>query len=91
LQLVAWRLVRHFCSRKFPEFVINQGQQFLRGFGVPLLDAVEDVGDVAHPAELMMWGTDSAALFNVRQAMSFRAADGGAVPGFEVDLAKLFA
>jgi hypothetical protein len=56
---VAWRLVRHFCSRKFPEFVINQGQQFLRGFGVPLLDAVEDVGDVAHGAKFKVRGVEA--------------------------------
>jgi hypothetical protein len=38
----------HFSRGEFAEFIVNQRQQFLSGFGVALLRAVEDAREIAH-------------------------------------------
>jgi len=42
------RFVRHFLSGQATEFFVNERQQFLGGFGIALLNPVEDLRDVAH-------------------------------------------
>ena len=48
LQGIASRLLGHPRGRQSPKFLIDQRQQFLGGFGVALLDALENLGDIAH-------------------------------------------
>jgi hypothetical protein len=48
---MASRLVGHVVRRQSAKFFIDQRQQFLSGFGIALLDALEDLGDIAHMAQ----------------------------------------
>ena len=51
LQGMASRLVGHVVRRQSAKFFIDQRQQFLSGFGIALLDALEDLGDIAHASD----------------------------------------
>jgi hypothetical protein len=48
LKRVTSRLAGHFRHREFAEFFVNEWEQFLRGFGIALLNAIEDARDVVH-------------------------------------------
>ncbi len=45
------RLVRHLVRRQPAQFLIDQREKFGRGFAIAPLDALEDVGDIAHTTE----------------------------------------
>ena len=41
-------LIGHLDRREFAQLLINERKQLFGGFGIALLNAVEDVRDVAH-------------------------------------------
>lgn len=47
LERMTGSLVGHLVRREPPQFVIDQRQQFVRGFGVTVLNGVEDLSCVA--------------------------------------------
>ena len=48
LERVARRFPGHFMRRQFAQLFINQREQFLGRPLIALLDALEDLGDIAH-------------------------------------------
>ena len=52
LQGITSGLLRHVVGGESSKFLIDQRQQFLRGFAIALLDAFENLGDIAHATEL---------------------------------------
>ena len=52
LKGVAGNLVGHSSGCKLAQFLVNQRQKLLSGFGVAFLDAVENDCQIAHPASL---------------------------------------
>jgi hypothetical protein len=51
LKCLAGHFLSHFVRGEAAQFVIDEGQQFLRGPGITLLNAVVDAGDIAHAAD----------------------------------------
>ncbi len=39
--------MRHFRCRQLAQFSIDQGQKFIRGFGIALVDGFQNSGNVA--------------------------------------------
>ena len=59
LESLTGSFAREFRGGQSPQFVINERQEFLSGFGVTLLNAVQDLGYVAYLAMLTRWrGTE---------------------------------
>ena len=52
LQRVAGGFLSHFMRRQFAEFLIDQREELLSRFTTAFLDALEDLGDIAHATEL---------------------------------------
>src|SRR6266699_3264298 len=48
LEGVTWSLPSHFVRGQFPQFLIDQRQQFLRGLLIAARHGFENAGDVAH-------------------------------------------
>ena len=48
LQSLAGRLKRHFVRGEPSEFLVYKGEEFLGGLEIAVLDALEDLSDVAH-------------------------------------------
>jgi len=51
LEGVAGRFLGHLVRCQLAQFLIDQREQFLCGFAIALLDALKDLGDVAHATE----------------------------------------
>src|SRR5688572_6678543 len=49
LKSMAGRFGGHLVRGQASQFIVNNGQQFVRGSGIALLNSGKDVGDVAHP------------------------------------------
>src|SRR2546425_4154178 len=58
LESVAGRLVRHLRRSQFAQLLIDEREQLLGCLGVALLNAVEDLSDVAHAPEWEMGVAD---------------------------------
>src|SRR6266700_2063239 len=50
LEGITGSLVRHLVRGQFAQLLIDEGEQLTCGLGIALLNAVEDLGDVAHMA-----------------------------------------
>lgn len=53
LESLTRRFPRHLGRGECAQFLVNQRQQFLSGFGIALLNAVEDAGEVAHAPSIL--------------------------------------
>src|SRR5262245_27633556 len=48
LKSLPGRFVGHFVRGEFAEFFVNQRKELIGGFGVTLMDGIQDLGDFAH-------------------------------------------
>ena len=48
LQCMPGRLLDHFAGSQSAQFLVNERQQFVRGFRVALLNSIEKASDLAH-------------------------------------------
>ena len=55
MERVTGGFVGHLVRGEFAQLLIDERQQFLRGFGIAVLDGFEESRDVAHGARL--WKT----------------------------------